>query len=145
MTLFDWVKDLFKDGVELYSDVRIMTQNNVTLQRDCSKLHKCSIGLISADTPEAWYTVCRLNCPVGTIIEPFDERWNSLYNDLLILTKLSLTERLVTERHNKSAKTLLDILERRAKSEWGMPSKDNQQLKIEQKEDKSLNISFDII
>ena len=37
MTLFEWVKDLFKDGVELYSDVRIMTQNNVTLQRDCSK------------------------------------------------------------------------------------------------------------
>lgn len=145
MTLFDWVKDLFKDGVELYSDVRIMTQNNVTLQRDCSKLHKCSIGLISADTPEAWYTVCRLNCPVGTIIEPFDECWNSLYNDLLILTKLSLTERLVTERHNKSAKTLLDILERRAKSEWGKPGKDNQLLKIEQKEDKSLNITFDIV
>lgn len=60
----------------------------------------------------------------------------------MILSKLSLTERLVTERHNKSAKTLLDILERRAKSEWG---KDNQQLKIEQKEDKSLNITFDIV
>ena len=141
-TLIKWTENIFKDGVELFEDEHIITKNGVTIKRDCTKLHKCSIGLISADTPEAWYTVCRLNCPVGTIIEPFDERWNSLYNDLLILTKLSLTERLVTERHNKSAKTLLDILERRAKSEWG---KDNQQLKIEQKEDKSLNITFDII
>lgn len=141
-TLIKWTENIFKDGVELFEDEHIITKNGVTIKRDCKRLKACSIGLISADTPEAWYTVCRLNCPVGTIIEPYDNKWIDLYNDLLILTKLSLTERLLTERHNKSAKTLLDILERRAKSEWG---KDNQQLKIEQKEDKSLNITFDII
>lgn len=142
-TLIKWTENIFKDGVELFEDEHIITQNGVTIKRDCKRLKACSIGLISTATPEEWYNICRLNCEPGTIIEPFDERWNSLYNDMLILTKLSLTERLVTERHNKSAKTLLDILERRAKSEW---SKDNQQLKTTSvtasTKDQTLNITF---
>lgn len=140
--LYDWVKELFKDGVELFSDNKVIVKNGVTLNRDVTKLRKCSIGLISSSNAEDWYNICRLNCEVGTIIEPFDERWESLYNDMLLLVKATLTETLIDERNCKSAKTLLDILERRSKQEW---APDQKQLKVEQKEDKNLSITFDIV
>lgn len=142
MTLYEWTKELFKDGVELFSDNKIIVKNGVTLNRDVTKLRKCSIGLISSSNQEDWYNICRLNCEVGTIIEPFDERWESLYNDMLLLVKATLTETLIDERNCKSAKTLLDILERRSKQEW---APDQKQLKVEQKEDKNLSITFDIV
>lgn len=142
MTLYEWTKELFKDGVELFSDVKVITKNGVTLSRDVTKLRKCSIGLISSATPEDWYNICRLNCEVGTVIEPFDERWAPLYSDMLLLVKATLTETLIDERNCKSAKTLLDILERRSKQEWAPESK---QLKVEQKEGKNLSITFDIV
>lgn len=118
-TLYDWTVALFKNGVELFSNEQFIIKNNTTIRRDCTKLKKCSIGVISAKDSRAWYDVCRLNCDVGTIIEEYDEtKWNKLYNDVLTLVKLSLTECLIKERQSKSAKVLLDILERRAKSEW---------------------------
>ena len=142
MTLYEWTKELFKDGVELFSDVKVITKNGVTLSRDVARLRKCSIGLISSATPEDWYNICRLNCEVGTVIEPFDERWVPLYNDMLLLVKATLTETLIDERNCKSAKTLLDILERRSKQEWAPESK---QLKVEQNDNKDLTITFDIV
>lgn len=142
MTIYEWTKELFKDGVELFSDNKIIVKNGVTLNRDVTKLRKCSIGLISSSNSEDWYNICRLNCEVGTIIEQFDERWESLYNDMLLLVKATLTETLIDERNCKSAKTLLDILERRSKQEW---APDQKQLKVEQKEDKNLSITFDIV
>lgn len=118
-SLYDWTVALFKNGVELFANERVITKNNTTIRRDCTKLKKCSIGIISAKDSRAWYDVCRLNCDVGTIIEEYDEtKWNKLYNDISTLVKLSLTECLLEERQSKSAKVLLDILERRAKSEW---------------------------
>lgn len=140
--LYEWTKELFKDGIELFSDTKVIVKNGVSLNRDVTKLRKCSIGLISSATAEDWYNICRLNCDVGTIIEPFDERWNNLYKDMLLLVKATLTETLIDERNCKSAKTLLDILERRSKQEW---APDQKQLKVEQKEDKNLSITFDIV
>ena len=61
---------------------------------------------------------------------------------MLLLVKATLTETLIDERNCKSAKTLLDILERRSKQEW---APDQKQLKVEQKEDKNLSITFDIV
>lgn len=121
--LYEWVKELFKDGVELFSDNKAIVKNGVTLNRDVTKLRKCSIGLISSSNAEDWYNICRLNCDVGTIIESFDERWETLYNDMLLLVKATLTETLIDERNCKSAKTLLDILERRSKQEWSKDKK----------------------
>lgn len=138
MTLYEWVKDLFKDGVELFEDERLITKNGTTIKRDCKRLKACSIGLISTSTAEEWYNICRLNCEPGTIIEPFDEHWNSLYNDNLALVKLKLTQSLLEERFSKSAKTLLDILERRSKSEW---SKDTKQTSIKA-ESNGINLEF---
>lgn len=141
--LYDWAKEVFKDGVELFSDNKTIIKNSVTLNRDVTKLHKCSIGLISASNAEDWYNICRLNCDVGTIIEPFDERWVSLYNDMLLLVKATLTETLIDERNCKSAKTLLDILERRSKQEWSTDKKVTE-IKAESVPDNNNNSPFNI-
>ena len=145
--LYEWTKELFKDGIELFSDTKVIVKNGVSINRNVAKLRKCSIGLISAATAEDWYNICRLNCDVGTIIEPFDERWNDLYMDMLLLVKATLTETLIDERimeepNHKMADRYLNILERRDKNHW---SKDQKQLKVEQKEDKNLSITFDIV
>lgn len=118
MKLIEWTKEQFKDGIELFSDTKLIVKKGVTLNRDVTKLRKCSIGLISAATAEDWYNICRLNCDVGTTIEPFDDEWKVLYKDMLLLAKATLTETLIDERNCKSAKTLLDILERRSRDEW---------------------------
>ena len=138
MNLLEWTKNIFKDGVELFEDERLITKNGTTIKRDCKRLKACSIGLISTNTAEEWYNICRLNCEPGTIIEPFDERWNSLYNDNLALVKLKLTQSLLEERFSKSAKTLLDILERRSKTEW---AKDTKQTSIKA-ESNGINLEF---
>lgn len=138
MKLLDWVKEQFKDGVELFSDTKQVTRNNVTLSRDCKRLRACSVGLISSKDAQEWYNVCRLNCEPGTIIEAFNDEWIAVYNDNLTLVKLQLTQSLLDERFNKSAKTLMDILERRSKDEW---AKDQKSLTVSQK-DKELSISF---
>lgn len=140
MTLYEWVKDEFKDGVELFNDVRQITKNNVSLTRDVSRLHKCSVGLISAQDAKDWYHICRLNCPVGTVIVPYTDDWESIYNDNLLLVKLELTKALLDERFNKSAKTLIDILERRSKDEWG---KDKKITEVKA-ESQGINLEFQI-
>lgn len=140
-TLINWTKNIFKDGVELFEDERLISKNGATIKRDCKRLKACSIGLISTNSAEEWYNICRLNCEPGTIIEPFDERWNALYNDNLSLVKLKLTQSLLEERFSKSAKTLLDILERRSKAEW---SRETKQFKVEQSNG-NLNIEFEVV
>jgi hypothetical protein len=143
-TLYDWTKELFKDGIELFSDTKSIVKNGVTLNRDVTKLRKCSIGLISSATAEDWYNICRLNCDVGTIIEPFDERWNDLYKDMLLLVKATLTETLLDERNCKSAKTLIDILERRSKQEWAPEQSKKTELTATSK-DNNVIVTFTII
>ena len=139
MTLIEWTKNLFKDGIELFEDVKQIDKNGVKINRDCKRLKACSIGLISTNSAQEWYTICRLNCEPGTVIEEFTEEWNQLYSDNLALVKLKLTQSLLEERFNKSAKTLLDILERRSKDEWG---KDQKSFSVKQDEDNRLNITF---
>lgn len=118
MTLYEWVKDLFKNGVELFNDSIQIDSKGVVLNRDTKKLKECSIGIISSKDSKEWYNVCRLNCPVGTVIEDYDSKWEELYNDVYTLVKLKLTQALIKERANKSARTFLDILERRSRDEW---------------------------
>lgn len=145
MTLYDWTVDLFKNGVELFSNEQIIVKNNTTIRRDCTKLKKCSIGIISANDARAWYDVCRLNCDVGTIIEDYDEtKWNKLYNDVSTLVKLALTECLIKERQAKSAKVLLDILERRSRTEWQKETKTTT-VDINNKENNNMNITFRVV
>lgn len=120
MTLLQWVKDIFKSReVELFEDVKVITKNGLTVQRDVSKLHELSLGIVSSNTSEEWYRVCRLHCPVGTIIEDYEARaWEELYNDISSLVRNALVKTLLKERFAKSAKTLLDLMERRDKSHF---------------------------
>ena len=144
MTLYEWVKDLFKDGVELFNDeVFITNDKGITIKRNTKLLRELSLGIISSNDSKEWYRICRLNSPVGTIIEDYNEsEWSELYDDITALVRNRLTKELLKERGSKAAQTLLNILSKRDKVHWG---EDTKQLKVEQKEDKSLNITFDIV
>ena len=144
MTLYELVKDLFKDGVELFNDeVFITNDKGITIKRNTKLLRELSLGIISSNDSKEWYRICRLNSPVGTIIEDYNEfEWSELYDDITALVRNRLTKELLKERGSKAAQTLLNILSKRDKVHWG---EDTKQLKVEQKEDKSLNITFDIV
>ncbi len=120
MTLIDWVRDIFKTReVELFEDEKMIVKNNVTVYRDVRKLHELSLGIVSSNSSEEWYRVCRLQCPVGTIIEDYEAlKWDDLYNDISSLVRNELVKTLIKERFAKSAKTLLDLMERRDKSHF---------------------------
>lgn len=128
MTLVEYITKLYKNGPELWDDVKTVHDPNTkaTIKRDVARLRKCSLAIVSCDTAEEWYRICRRECPVGTIIDEFDkdaDQWNELFNDVTVLVRAELTSSLLLERNYKSAKTLLDVLERRDKSHWGKDSK----------------------
>ena len=119
MKLVEYVKDIFENGPELFSDEKIITKNGSTLKRNTKRLRECSLGLVSCSTPEEWYRICRLNCEPGTIIEEYDEKvWTELYQDNLALVRNELTKTLLKEREKKSATTLLNILSKRDSEHW---------------------------
>lgn len=119
MKLIDYVKDQFKDGPELFVDEKIITNNKgVTITRNTERLRKMSIGLVSCNNSKEWYNLCRQVCEPGTVIEDYTDEWNQLYDDYLVLVRNTLTMRLIQERRDKGAKTLLDILTRRDREHW---------------------------
>ena len=120
MTLLEWTKDTLKDGVELFRD-EIVISGKGQLTRNVQKLRAISLGVISSDCAEEWYKICRLTCPVGTIIVDFKddrEAWEELYSDTLALVRNELTKSLLNERFSKSSKVLIEVLARRDKSHW---------------------------
>lgn len=120
MTLIEWAKDIFRNGPELWYDEKTVTnEKGVSMKRDTSRLRECSLGLVSANTPEEWYRIVRLNCPAGTVIEEYaEDSWKQLYDDMLSLVRNQLTKALLTERNGKSAKVLMDILSKRDAEHW---------------------------
>ena len=140
MTLYEWVKDLFKDGVELFSDeIFITNDKGVTIKRNTKLLRELSLGIISSNDSKEWYRICRLNCPAGTIIEDYNEfEWNNLYDDIIALVRNRLTKELLKERGSKAAQTLLNILSKRDKVHWG---EDTKQTSIKA-ESNGINLEF---
>lgn len=139
MTLLEYVKDQFKDGVELFRDEITITKNNTTIKRNTARLKKMSLGIISCSDAKEWYDICRLNCEVGTVIEPYkEELWKPIYDDMLLLVKNDLTAKLIMERTGSSAKILLNILERRDGKNWS-PTKD---VKIQNDNKEPISISI---
>ena len=130
MTLYEWVSTTLKDGPELFR-TEIVTTNDkgVIIKRDITRLREISLGIISSNTPEEWYRICRLNCPVGTTIEDYSDEWIELYNDTLALVRNSLTKSLLQERASKSAQTLFSILERRDREHWQKESTKTAEIK----------------
>lgn len=144
MTLIEWTKDALKDGVELWSDDKLVAApNGAVLKRDTKRLREICLGVISSNSAEEWYRICRLNSPVGTIIEPYDEaKWVELFNDTTALVRNDLTKCLLKERAAKSAQTLLGILQRRDKDHWSETAKEK---KVDVKADNGMNVTFTVV
>lgn len=123
MTLLENIKELFKNGVEPFHDsIEITNKKGVTIKRDTKKLRQLSLAAISTDTAKEFYSICRINCDVGTIIEPFEnneKEWEELYNDVISLCRISIMKEMMDERFVKSANVLMKILEKRDKNHWG--------------------------
>lgn len=145
-TLITWVKDIFKNKeVELFSDEKIIIVNGMTIHRDVKILHELSVAIVAANNAEEWYRCCKLYCPVGTIIEEYNEsEWNELFEDVSSLVRNSLIKTLLNERFSKSAKTLLDLMERRDKAHFA-----NEDQKISAKvtsgEQQNLSLEFTVV
>lgn len=130
MTLSEWLKNNFVH-VTLSEQVGtlIVKKYNVDL----------TIGLISTNNKEEFAKLAFTYVPVGTIIDTIDDEW---YETKLLQVRNLLTSMTLLNGSNKFADRLLEILSRRDKEHW---SKEGKQVKVEQKEDKTLNITFDIV
>lgn len=118
MELIEYVKDEFKNGPELFRDEIEIVKKGTTIRRNTERLRRMSLGLVSCNSAEEWYNLCRQVCAPGTIIKDYTDDWKILFDDYSILVRNQLTLQLLQERREKSAKTLLDILSRRDKSHW---------------------------
>ena len=96
-------------------------------------------GLISTENKEEFSKLVFHLMPSGTIVDDIPDEF---YEGKILLLRNMLTKMLMEEPNHKMADRYLNILERRDKNHWG---KDQKQLKVEQKEDKNLSITFDIV
>lgn len=131
MTINEWLNQNFKH-ITLYDTI---AKDNIILK--VPEINsELTVGLISTNNKEEFGKLVFNYLPLGTIIEPIDSDW---YECKLLAVRNMLTKRLLTD---SKARHFLDILERRDKERW---SKEGKQLKVEAKEDKTLNITFDIV
>lgn len=131
MTINEWLNQNFKH-ITLYDTI---AKDNIILK--VPEINsELTVGLISTNNKEEFAKLVFNYLPLGTIIEPIDSDW---YECKLLAVRNMLTKRLLTD---SKARHFLDILERRDKERW---SKEGKQVKVEAKEDKSLNITFDIM
>ena len=127
MKLSQWLEDNFKH-VTLYKQIGTLVVPEVNID--------LTVGLISTADKEEFKKLCFNFVPVGTIIDDIEDEW---YEVKLLAVRNYLTKRLLVDRNSRH---YLDILERRDKDRW---AKESKQLKVEQKEDNRLNITFDIV
>lgn len=130
MRLSEWLEQNFK---------------HVTFDENIGNLHVPKInvdltyGLLSTETKEEFRKLVFHLAPVGIIVDDISDEF---YEGKILLVRNMLTKMLMEEPNHKLADRFLNILERRDKTHW---SKDQKQLKVEQKEDKNLSITFDIV
>lgn len=143
MNLIDWVRDTLKDGVEIWNDEKIIINaQGVAIKRDTKRLREICLGIISSNNAEEWYRICRLNSPVGTVIEPYDDRWIEMFDDTTALVRNELTKSLLKERAAKSASTLLSILAKRDKDHW---SDDKAKKEVAVKSGNGVDVTFTVV
>ena len=130
MTRSEWLEQNFKHVTfdENVGNLRV-PKINVDL----------TYGLISTENKEEFSKLVFHLMPAGTVV---DEISDEFYEGKILLLRNMLTKMLMEEMNHKMADRYLNILERRDKTHW---SKDQKQLKVEQKEDKNLSITFDIV
>ena len=144
MNIYEWTKDQIKDGIELWNDeIEYVNAKGAHLKRNTKRLREICLGVISSNSPEEWYTICRLNAPMGTICEGYiADLWEPLFNDVTALVRNALTKALLEERAAKSAGTLLNILSKRDKGHW---SDDTKEKKVDVKTDNGMNVTFTVV
>lgn len=140
MTLLEYTKDQIKNnGAELFRDEISIMKNNVALKRDTRILRQMCLGAISTDNAHEWYLICRLHCPVGTLIEDYNEAdWAPVYDEYVAMCRVELTKALMNERNAKSAGVLLKILEKRDRNHWA----DNKVIDVKNNQNESISISI---
>lgn len=130
MKLSEWISNNFKHVTfdENVGNLRV-PKINVDL----------TYGLLSTETKEEFKKLVFHLAPVGIIVDDISDEF---YEGKILLVRNMLTKMLMEEPNHKLADRFLNILERRDKNHWG---KEQKQLKVEQKEDKNLSITFDIV
>lgn len=96
-------------------------------------------GLLSTENKEEFQKLVFHLAPVGIIV---DDIPTEFYEGKILLLRNMLTRMVMEEPNHKMAERFLNVLERRDKAHW---SKENKQLKVEQKEGGNLNITFDVV
>lgn len=130
MKLSEWLEQNFKHVTfEEYVGNLKVPKINIDL----------TYGLLSTETKEEFKKLVFHLAPVGIIVDDISDEF---YEGKILLVRNMLTKMLMEEPNHKLADRFLNILERRDKNHWG---KDQKQLKVEQKEDKNLSITFDIV
>lgn len=130
MKLSEWLEQNFKHVTfEEYIGNLKVPKINIEL----------TYGLLSTETKEEFKKLVFHLAPVGIIVDDISDEF---YEGKILLVRNMLTKMLMEEPNHKLADRFLNILERRDKNHWG---KDQKQLKVEQKEDKNLSITFDIV
>lgn len=127
MKLSEWLDKNYRH-VTLYRQIDTLAVPEINVD--------LTVGMISTANKEEFKKLCFNYVPVGTIIDEIDDEW---YEVKLLAVRNYLTKRLLID---KNSRHYLDILERRDKERW---SKEQKQLKVEQKEDKNLSITFDVV
>ena len=130
MRLSEWLEQNFKHVTfdENIGNLRV-PKINVDL----------TYGLLSTETKEEFRKLVFHLAPVGIIVDDISDEF---YEGKILLVRNMLTKMLMEEPNHKLADRFLNILERRDKNHWG---KDQKQLKVEQKEDNRLNITFGLM
>jgi hypothetical protein len=130
MTRSEWLEQNFKHVTfdETIGNLRV-PKVNVDL----------TYGLISTESKEEFSKLVFHLMPAGTVVDDIPDEF---YEGKILLLRNMLTKMLMEEPNHRMAERYLNILERRDKAHW---SKESKQLKVEQKEDKNLSITFDIV
>ena len=130
MKLSEWLEQNFKHVTfEEYVGNLKVPKINIDL----------TYGLLSTETKEEFKKLVFHLAPVGIIVDDISDEF---YEGKILLVRNMLTKMLMEEPNHKLADRFLNILERRDKNHWG---KDQKQLKVEQKEDNRLNITFGLM
>jgi hypothetical protein len=139
MTLTKWAEEQL-EKINLFEDKSI-SPTGAIVNHPASKREMC-IAVITSDNAYELYMSAKNLCPVGTIIEDYEEQWwNELLENKSSVCKVLLTKALLDERFRKAAETLLKLLERRYSKHFDNTVK-AKTVSVENKTDSSLNIVF---
>ncbi len=130
MKLSEWISNNFK---------HVTFDENVGNLRVPKINVELTYGLLSTETKEEFKKLVFHLAPVGIIVDDISDEF---YEGKILLVRNMLTKMLMEEPNHKLADRFLNILERRDKNHWG---KEQKQLKVEQKEDNRLNITFGLM